>query len=64
MSRVKTFNGLFLRLPLKKIEKTDYTLHPDYISFIDYFTHLSPTTVDYNLIPNNITERNNTNNSN
>ena len=63
MSRVKTFNGLFLRLPLKKIEKTDYTLQPDYISFIDKFSHLSPTTVDYNLIPDNTNERNNTYNS-
>ena len=61
MSRVKTLEGLFLSLPLKQIEKKDYTLHHDYVTFIDYFRHLSPTTVDYNLIQNNTNETNNIN---
>jgi PIF1-like helicase len=53
LSRVKTFDGLYLRTALRKNNKTNYKLHPDYISFITYFTQLSPLTVDYDSITNN-----------
>jgi hypothetical protein len=53
MSRVKTLDGLYLRMPLKKKDKANYNLHPDYKSFISYFAQLSPPSINYNLITNN-----------
>ena len=42
----------FYEIRFKNV-KADYKMHPEYISFTEYFKHLTPLAIDYDLITNN-----------